>query len=333
MQDVITTTDADVSIGTIHEWIKADLDKVNTIIQARLESKIPLIEQICQHIIESGGKRLRPTVVLLAARACGYQGDTHLELGAIVEMLHTATLLHDDVVDSAEMRRGRPSANMEWGNIPSILVGDFLYSRIFQMMTELNRMPILSLLSNTTNQMAEGEMLQLLNRNEPSTEESSYMQVIRYKTAELFAAAASLGAIIADQPENITHAMFAYGRDLGIAFQLIDDALDYDATTQNTGKQIGNDLAEGKVTLPLIHALNHAKPAERQTIEEAIRTGTAENFEGILNTIHTTEAIAYTKNVAKRHATLATQHLTILPNSPYKEALKQLTTFATQRIY
>ncbi len=309
MQNVMNTTDVGLSIEAIHAWIQADLTAVSTVIEARLESKIPLITQICEHIIQCGGKRIRPTVVLLAAKACGYQGEEHRELGAIVEMLHTATLLHDDVIDSAELRRGKTSANMQWGNTPSILVGDFLYSRIFQMMTKLNRMPILTVLSNTTNQMAEGEMLQLLNRNEPATKEDSYMQVILYKTAELFAAAAQLGAMIADQPKEIEQALFEYGKNIGIAFQLIDDALDYEANTQHVGKKIGNDLAEGKVTLPIIHALDHANPTQKQLIEDAVRLGKTDQFEAILETIHSTSAIKYTKDVAKQHAEQAIRHL------------------------
>lgn len=306
---------------------------VDHLIQTRLTSEVVLINQLGTYIINSGGKRLRPLLVLLASRACGYQGHHHHLLAAIVEFIHTATLLHDDVVDSSALRRGRQTANALWGNSASVLVGDFLYSRAFQMMVEVNSMRVMEILSDATNTIAEGEVMQLLNCNDPDTTQDRYLHVIRSKTAKLFEAAAQLGAVLAARPPNEERAIARYGMHLGTAFQLIDDVLDYRASAEETGKNLGDDLAEGKPTLPLIHAMRVGTPAQRALIRDAVENGARENLADILTAIETTGALDYTESMARVEADHAIRELGPIPSGPYKDALITLADFAVERRY
>ncbi len=305
--------------------------EVDGVIRARLYSEVALVRQVSEYIIHSGGKRLRPALVILAANALGYQGDKHHEMAAVVEFIHTATLLHDDVVDASDLRRGRNTANALFGNAASVLVGDFLYSRAFQMMVSVQNMRVMEVLSEATNIIAEGEVLQLMNCNDPDVEESAYLQVIRYKTAKLFEAAGRLGAIVNGSAMDIEDALGNYGMHLGTAFQLIDDVLDYSGETERIGKNVGDDLAEGKPTLPLIFAMKHGKPAEAEMIRSSIREGNSEDFPKILDIVRRTGALDHAHNKAKMEAELAHTALQILPNSKYKDALIELTGFAVDR--
>jgi octaprenyl-diphosphate synthase len=262
-----------MDIAAIQSLVSQDMQAVNHLIQQRLQSNVALINQLSHYIISSGGKRLRPMLVLLSAGASAYRRRDHIMLAAVIEFIHTATLLHDDVVDASSLRRGQQTANSIWGNEASVLVGDFLYSRAFQMMVEVQQMRIMDILSNATNVIAEGEVLQLLNCHEPDTTEESYLQVIRSKTAKLFEAAAQLGAVLAEQSAAVETALASYGMHLGTAFQLIDDVLDYSATPEEMGKNVGDDLAEVKPTLPLIYTLRHANPTHQAVIREAITQG------------------------------------------------------------
>ncbi|MDH3563306.1 MAG: polyprenyl synthetase family protein, partial [Gammaproteobacteria bacterium] len=257
----------------IKALVRDDLRAVDREIEARLQSDVALINQMGSYIVQSGGKRLRPVLVLLGSRAFGYQGHDHIRLAAIIEFIHTATLLHDDVVDASELRRGHTTANTIWGNEASVLVGDFLYSRAFEMMVEVGSMRIMEILAHTTNTIAEGEVLQLLNCHDAETTEQRYLEVVSRKTAKLFEAAARIGAILGGQPEATETALAAYGMHLGVAFQLVDDALDYSASPEDTGKNLGDDLAEGKPTLPLIHAINTGTPEQSQLLRKAIENG------------------------------------------------------------
>ncbi|MGB3622697.1 MAG: polyprenyl synthetase family protein [Ketobacter sp.] len=308
-----------------------DFLKVNDFIFKQLHTHVPLIKEIGNYIIDSGGKRLRPLVCLLSARALGYQGDQHIEVAAVVEFLHTATLLHDDVVDESSLRRGKASANEVWGNAPSVLVGDFLISRSFQMVVNVGNMKILKILSNATNLIAEGEVLQLVNCKNPDTSEDQYMEVIRYKTAKMFEASAQSGAVLA-QPDSATEQAFAtYADHLGCAFQLVDDVLDYNGSADTMGKNVGDDLAEGKPTLPLIYALQHASESEKQLIRSAILTGGLENIDAITNTVKECGALEYTMQKAREKAGLAKQAIDDVSDSIYKEALMALCDLAVQR--
>jgi len=293
-----------MEIDEVHKLIKSDMDAVNDTIRRRLFSEVVLINQISHHIINSGGKRLRPVLVLLSARAMGYGGRHHIDLAAIVEFIHTATLLHDDVVDSSELRRGQETANALWGNEASVLVGDFLYSRSFQMMVDVGNMRVMDILAETTNTIAEGEVLQLLNCHDADTTEERYVKVIRYKTAKLFEAAARLGAVIADSEPELEETMVKYGMHLGTAFQLVDDMLDYSDPDQDIGKNVGDDLAEGKPTLPLIYAMRHGTPEQADTVRHAIENGAVEEIGRIREAIETTGAIAYTADSARKEAEL-----------------------------
>ena len=317
------------------EAIKAlareDMQAVNREIQARLKSDVALINQLSGHIINSGGKRLRPMIVLLASRAFGYRGEAHIKLAAIVEFIHTATLLHDDVVDASEMRRGRSTANTIWGNEASVLVGDFLYSRAFEMMVEADSMRVMEILAHTTNTIARGEVMQLLNCHDPETTEERYLDVIRGKTAKLFEAAAQLGAVINGQNGAVESAMAAYGLHLGTAFQLTDDALDYSRRNDALGKNIGADLAEGKPTLPLIHALRAGDAQQRRLIRQAIEDGGLERIDAVLDVIESAGSIAYTARRAEEESGLARQALSALSDSPYKQALFTLAHFSVHR--
>ncbi len=308
-----------------------DLEHVDREILARLQSEVVLINQLGSYIIRSGGKRLRPVLVLLACRALGYRGQAHVLLAAIVEFIHTATLLHDDVVDASEMRRGQSTANVIWGNEASVLVGDFLYSRAFEMMVEVDNMRVMDVLSHATNTIAKGEVQQLLNCHDPETTEERYLEVIRNKTAKLFEAAARLGAVISGSDAGIESAMAAYGMHLGTAFQLIDDALDYGRNNPALGKNIGDDLSEGKPTLPLIHALGHADGKSRPLLRQAILDGGLSQVEAVLDVIESTGSLAYTARRAEAEAALARQALAVIPESPYKQALHDLAHFSVHR--
>ncbi len=320
-----------MNIDRIRELIATDMDNVDELIEKSLYSEINLIDQLGHHIINSGGKRLRPAIVLLSARAFSYEGEQHINLAAIIEFIHTATLLHDDVVDASLLRRGRETANQRWGNEASVLVGDFLYSRAFQMMVNAESMRIMHILSEATNTIAEGEVQQLINRQDPDTTQENYLKVIRHKTAKLFEAAAQLGAVISDRSEKEIAAMAAYGRHLGTAFQLIDDVLDYSSSTEELGKNIGDDLAEGKPTLPLLYAMWNGNEEQTKLIRDAIEHGGLEHLEQIKEAVNSTGAIAYTAKIANEEAELAINELKGLPTSEYLDALYALARFSVER--
>jgi octaprenyl-diphosphate synthase len=321
----------DEPLTRLRELIREDWENVNRLIFKRLGSDVALVNQVAHHIIHHGGKRLRPLTVLLAARACRCETADPIPAAAIIEFIHTATLLHDDVVDNSGLRRGQETANSLFGNQASVLVGDFLYSRSFQMMVELRNLRVLEVLANATNTIAEGEVLQLMNCNNPDITERDYMEVIYRKTAKLFEAGAQLGAILAGQDESIEHALADYGRHLGRAFQLVDDALDYDAEPEEFGKNIGDDLADGKPTLPLIFAMNHGSAAERHLIREAIESGSTQNLRSIQLAIETSGGLRYTAERAEEEAAMAIASLDALPGSTYREGLKALAEFAVRR--
>ncbi|NKB77247.1 MAG: octaprenyl diphosphate synthase [Gammaproteobacteria bacterium] len=311
--------------------VRDDINSVNQLIQTRLDSDIALIKTLGAYIIKSGGKRLRPLILLLCARACGYKGRDHITLAAVIEFIHTATLLHDDVVDASSLRRGQPTANEVWGNEASVLVGDFLYSRSFEMMVETNNMQVMDILAKTTNAIAEGEVLQLLNAHSPETTEEAYLQTIHRKTAKLFESAAGLGGVISSQDSSVCSALSKYGTHLGTAFQLIDDILDYDSNSDDLGKEIGDDLSEGKPTLPLIHALKNATPLERKIIEDAITDGDREKIDEILIIVRNTGALDYAEEQAKIQSRLAIDAITMLPDNQYKTSLISLANFSVSR--
>jgi len=322
-----------IDLDTIRTLVSKDMDAVDALIQQCLHSDVALINRLSHYIINSGGKRLRPMLVLLSANTCQYQGDQHINLAAVIEFIHTATLLHDDVVDASQLRRGNMTANAVWGNEASVLVGDFLYSRAFEMMVDANNMRIMEIMSHTTNTIAEGEVLQLLNCHDAETTEIRYMDVVSRKTARLFEAAAQIGAVLGEQPEQIESALANYGRHLGIAFQLIDDVLDYSASPEDTGKNVGDDLAEGKPTLPLIHAIHKGTPNQAKLIRKAIENGGHDNMQDVCAIIESTGAIPYTAQAAKRQADLAIEALNPLPDSASKEALYGLAEFSVDRRY
>jgi octaprenyl-diphosphate synthase len=313
--------------------LEADMAEVDRVIRERLHSDVALVRQVSEYIIHSGGKRLRPALVVMAAKALGYQGALHHEMAAVVEFIHTATLLHDDVVDASDLRRGRDTANALFGNATSVLVGDFLYSRAFQMMVSANNMRIMQVLSDATNIIAEGEVLQLMNCNDPDIDEAAYLRVIRYKTAKLFEAAGRLGAIVNNSPREIEDALGEYGMHLGTAFQIIDDVLDYSGDTDLIGKNVGDDLAEGKPTLPLLFAMKHGTAEESAVIRKAIQEGDSSNFQQILEIVQRTGALDHAHRQAKAESILAQAALTALPSSQHKEALLELSAFAVTRGY
>lgn len=319
--------------STIHDLLAAEVKLVDQMIMQRLRSDIVLVNQLSHYIINSGGKRLRPLLVLLSSKACDYQGDAHIQVAAIVEFIHTATLLHDDVVDASDLRRGKETANAIWGNEASVLVGDFLYSRAFQMMVEIEQIPVLDILAETTNTIAEGEVMQLLNCHEPDTTEAQYIGVIQSKTAKLFEAATRLGAVLAGKDKKTELALAEYGMHLGTAFQLVDDALDYSSTSTDIGKNVGDDLAEGKPTLPLIHAMRNGSNKEKKLIGEAIRSGGLDNIDAITRIIESTHSIEYTYCLAKKAANKAIGNLDCLVETPYKQALIKLAHFAVDRTF
>ncbi|MDQ2693874.1 MAG: octaprenyl diphosphate synthase [Pseudomonadota bacterium] len=322
-----------MDVADVRALIADDMGAVDRLIRQQLHSQVALISELATYIINSGGKRLRPVIVLLAAHACGYKGTDHIKLAAIIEFIHTATLLHDDVVDGSDLRRGLETANAIWGNEASVLVGDFLYSRSFQMMVEVRSMRVMDILANTTNTIAEGEVMQLLNCNDPNTTEERYMDVIRCKTAKLFEAAAQLGVVLAGRPARQERAMARYGLHLGGAFQLIDDVLDYSASSSDIGKNIGDDLAEGKPTLPLIYAMRCGTPEDVAIIRRAIEQGGRDHIESVTRAIESTGAIAYTARLARQEANKAIDALALVPESPYKDALVGLAEFSVRRTY
>ena len=315
----------------MHSLLEADMVEVDRVIRARLHSDVALVRQVSEYIIHSGGKRLRPALVVLAANALGYQGSQHHEMAAVVEFIHTATLLHDDVVDASDLRRGRDTANALFGNATSVLVGDFLYSRAFQMMVSVKSMRVMEVLSDATNIIAEGEVLQLMNCNDPDIDEAAYLRVIRYKTAQLFEAAGRLGAIVNGSSREVEDALGTYGMHLGTAFQIIDDVLDYSGETDLIGKNVGDDLAEGKPTLPLLFAMKHGTAEETEIIRNAILKGDASNFQHILGIVQRTGALTHAQQQARAESDLAKAAIASLPGSQYKDALLELSSFAVTR--
>ncbi len=309
-----------------------DMANVNETILSQLNSDVSLINQLGFYIVNGGGKRIRPLLAVLSARALGYKGDSHITAAAFIEFIHTATLLHDDVVDESDMRRGKATANAAFGNAASVLVGDFIYTRSFQMMTELGSLEILKLMSNAVNIIAEGEVQQLMNCNDPSTTEESYMQVIYSKTARLFEVATQIGAILTDSSPEIEQAMQNYGKYLGTAFQLIDDVMDYTSEGKEMGKNVGDDLAEGKPTLPLLFAMRKGTESQRIMIHEAIeKSNGMDRLGDILQTLSETGALEYTTNLAQLEADKAIAELTVLPESEYKQALVTLAHMSVNR--
>jgi octaprenyl-diphosphate synthase len=333
MQESAATTQQSYSLEDLKRLTNGDMLRVNQVISADLDSEVALINQLSQHIILSGGKRLRPMLVILAARACRYQGEEDALLAAVVEFIHTATLLHDDVVDDSDMRRGKQTASTIWGNEAAVLVGDYLYSRAFQMMVRAQSMPIMDLLANTTNVIAQGEVLQLLNVHDADTSEARYQQVIYAKTACLFEAAARIGAILGKADSAREQALQAYGKHLGIAFQLIDDALDYSAQSDELGKNVGDDLAEGKPTLPLIRAMEVGNERQRGLIREAIKSGNIDSFDDIRQVIEETGSLRYTIEQAQSEAAAARDAIAELDASEYRQAMMFLADYAVERSY
>jgi octaprenyl-diphosphate synthase len=321
------------SLEAIRAAVADDMRSVDESIRRNLQSDVVLIRQVAEYIVNSGGKRLRPALLCLSARAHGYQGCDHHTLAAVVEFIHTATLLHDDVVDASEMRRGRATANALFGNEASVLVGDFLYSRAFQMMVAVRNMRVLEVLADATNIIAEGEVLQLLNCHNPEIEEEGYLRVIRYKTAKLFEAAARIGAILGHSEGVREDAAARFGMHLGTAFQLIDDVLDYSGDLDTTGKNLGDDLAEGKPTLPLIRAIAHGTPAQSALIRGVIESGGSGEFGPVLEIIRETGALDYARSLAQAEARMAGAALADLPRSTFKESLLQLSDFAVSRSF
>ncbi len=320
-------------LDPIKSLVQDDLLAVDDLIANSIQSKASIINNLGQYIVQSGGKRLRPLVVLLTSKACGYTTDHHIPLAAIIEFIHTATILHDDVVDESKLRRGKDTANAKWGNEAAVLVGDYLYSKAFQMLVSIGNTQVMDVLANATSIMAEGEVLQLLERHNIKTTETDYLNIIRSKTAKLFEASAQIAAILAHTKPEIEKSMAQFGMHLGTAFQLIDDVLDYEASNEHTGKTIGNDLAEGKVTLPLIYLLQNGTKEEIQLIQSAIQEGGYEHFPIIQEIIHTSKALEYTRSLAKVEIMKAKEALLNLSETPYREALYSLADFALERNY
>lgn len=320
-----------MSLENLNQLIAADMVAVDQVIRSRLHSDVALVNQVGEYIISSGGKRLRPALVILSAQAFGYQGKLHYDLAAVVEFIHTATLLHDDVVDESELRRGRETANAMFGNAASVLVGDFLYSRAFQMMVEANDMRIMQTLADATNVIAEGEVLQLLNCNNADVDAANYLDVIHRKTAKLFEAAMRLGSILGKQNRANETAAASYGMHLGTAFQLVDDVLDYSGDAQEIGKNLGDDLAEGKPTLPLIYAMQHGTSQQAGVIRAAIEQGDINRFDEVLKIVQITGALDYTRQQAQKEADLARAELANVTDTQYKRSLLELAQLAASR--
>lgn len=336
MEQVLLQDDSDpavvMDINRVFGLCAEDMEEVNALIRESLDSDVVLIRQIAEYIIGSGGKRLRPMLVLLASRACGYEGKHHVTLAAIIEFIHTATLLHDDVVDESDMRRGKESAHAVWGNAASVLVGDFLYSRSFQMMVTVESMRVMEVLSNATNTIAEGEVEQLLNMHDPEVSEENYFSVIEKKTAKLFEAACQLGAVLAGRPD-LEEALASFGRELGAAFQVADDVLDYTADAETLGKNIGDDLAEGKPTLPLILGRKLLGEKQKAVIDETIRQGGVERIDEIVELIRGCGAIEATEEAARQRSIAAEQAIATLPESDWKDAMASLASYSVSRSY
>jgi octaprenyl-diphosphate synthase len=322
-----------MSFESVKQLVADDLQAVDRVIRNRLASDVLLVNQVAEYIVGSGGKRLRPLVVVVAARACGSKDQRHTEAAAIVEFIHTATLLHDDVVDNSSLRRGHDTANAVWGNEASVLVGDYVYSRSFEMMVSLGSMRIMDVMARATNRIAEGEVLQLMNAHDPDTTEERYFEVIYRKTAQLFEAGTQIAAILTNSSAAVEDAMTRYGKHLGTAFQLVDDALDYRADRDALGKNLGDDLAEGKPTLPLIYALKNGSDEQRTMIRNSIENGLVENLPLITAAIESTGGLAYTARLARQEASLAIEALAVLPDSAYKQALRELADFSVDRTY
>ena len=322
---------APVSLESIRAPIAADLAQVDEVIRRRLDSDVALIRTVAGYIVAAGGKRLRPALVLLAANAFGAQGSARHELAAVIEFIHTATLLHDDVVDESSLRRGHKTANAEFGNAASVLVGDFLYSRAFQMIVDAGSLRIMKVLADATNVIAEGEVLQLLNVHDADTDEDQYLRVIRYKTAKLFEAATQVGAILGGASAEAQSALAQYGTHIGTAFQLIDDVLDYSGDLQETGKNLGDDLAEGKPTLPLIRVMREGSEEERRLVRHAVEHGGKADLEAVVAAIHRVGALDYARERARAEAAQATARLERLPDSACRDSLLQLAHFSVER--
>ncbi len=315
----------------IHAVVAEDFAALNRKVVSELHSEVPLIESIGHYIIDAGGKRMRPTLVLLCARALGYQGDRHVDLATVIEFLHTATLLHDDVVDMSALRRGRPTANVKWDNPSSVLVGDFIYSRAFELLVRIGSLPIMDVMATTTNRISEGEVLQLIHKRNPQTTEAAYLEVIRNKTAILFAAACSTAAILAGAALEIQQQLHKFGLEVGMAFQLIDDVLDYEGSAAELGKNVGDDLAEGKPTLPLIYVLQEGTPAERALITAAIENGGLERLSDVIAVVKRSGALDHTRRQAQQRIAQALQALDVIPASPFRHGLEQVADAALNR--
>jgi octaprenyl-diphosphate synthase len=318
-------------VSHIHQIVADDFSLLNQKVISQLHSQVPLVESIGHYIVEAGGKRMRPTLVLLCARALGYQGKLHVDLATVIEFLHTATLLHDDVVDMSEMRRGRPTANVRWGNPSSVLVGDFIYSRAFQLLVNIGDMAIMDVMATTTNRISEGEVLQLVHQHNPETSEAAYMEVIRNKTAILFAAACRTAAILANAPQHVREALHTFGLEVGMAFQLIDDVLDYAGDSAELGKNVGDDLAEGKPTLPLIYTLQHGELAARELIKNAILQGGLDHLQEIITAVRGCGALDYTRQVAEARIAIALDALAVVADGPYRKGLERVADAALNR--
>ena len=319
------------NFSEIHALMKSDLVMMDEILVNRLDSNVDLISQMSQYIINSGGKRIRPLLLLLCARATNYKGDYHYSMAVVIELIHTATLLHDDVVDGSSTRRGQETANELWGNAPSVLVGDFLYSRAFEIMVEPNSMQIMKILSKATNQISEGEVLQLLNIKNANVSQSEYFEVIERKTACLFKAACQIAGILSESDKDIINALGSFGMHLGNAFQIIDDTLDYESNSSVIGKEVGDDLSEGKVTLPMIYALEITKGSEKETLSNAITNADSSNIDNIVNILLSVNAFEYSRKVAKNESTKALKFLEVIPNSEYRSALQLLCELSLDR--
>ncbi len=321
-----------MDLPAIKDLVRPDLGAVDAVIRVRLKSEVELVDQVADHIIGGGGKRLRPLIVLLAARACGYAGSSHIDAAAFIEFIHTATLLHDDVVDGSSRRRGRDTANAVYGNQASVLVGDFVYSRAFQMMAAIGSQRVMEIMSEATNVIAEGEVLQLMNAGDPSTTQQRYLEVIYRKTARLFESGAEVAAVLAGASPSLQRALAAYGKHLGTAYQLVDDVLDYRSDPVERGKNLGDDLAEGKPTLPLIQALRQSEDVSvREAIRDAIENGGLERLDDIIAAIESTGSLEYTRRLAQDEADKALTALHALPETPYKQGLAALARFAVER--
>ena len=307
------------------------MQAVDGVIRARLHSEVPLVRQIAEYIIAAGGKRMRPALLLLSSKACNYQGTFHHDLAAVVEFIHTATLLHDDVVDESVLRRGRETANAEFGNAASVLVGDFLYSRAFQMMVSVGSMQVMQVLADATNTIAEGEVLQLMNCHNADVDVDGYLRVVRYKTAKLFEAASRLGAMLGHADSELENALAAYGMHLGTAFQIVDDVLDYSGAEGEIGKSLGDDLAEGKPTLPLIHVMSHGSPDQAKVVRDALERGGREAFSDIIEAVRATGGLDAAMIIARAEAERANYALHAVPDSQYRDALLQFSSFAVAR--